>query len=745
MKFSLSNSIVVTTAFLAMLVFSCKEEKEESKLTVNTKEVTEITTNSAKCGGSVIAIGNYTIGACGVCWSETPSPTINDFFTTDTQGEGEFTSLMKNLKPGTKYFVRAYAKTSSDPMYGEELDFTTEALPETTVTIYTNDVSEITDSSAKCGGVVTTNSDVTITARGVCWSTSQNPTINDSHTSDGQGLGVFSSTLSGLTSDTPYYIKAYATISDGSTFYGDLKTFTTTSNGGGGSNVIVTVYTNEVTEITSSSAKCGGVVTANGDVTITARGLCWSTSQNPAINDSHTSDGQGLGSFTSNLTGLTANTLYYIKAYATTINGNTIYSDEIKTFSTLDVPGPATELPTIEIGDITDITGTSAKCNGIVTSDGGSIVTERGICWNTSSDPMVYHSHVVCGSGMGNFIGELTGLTSGTTYYVRAYATNSEGTKYSEEQKTFITPTLPTVTTSDATNITQNSATCGGTVTSDGGATVTQRGICWSTSPEPTLETGSSVIIGSGTGSFTGQISGLTANTEYYVKAFATNVVGTNYGDQKTFRTEGTSPNDAWLYYGNAIFNEAWGLTNGGDDEWAIMFPASTLSPYAGTSITKVQVYFYETGIYTLKIYKGGTSSPTTLLESANYNITSTGWRGLLVEPSINLNTSQSLWVSISYSYEAGHYPKCSSEGVGEPNARWGRSNGSAWYDVYDYNENVDLCWLIRVYVTNESKGIIDQELVMPTPSKPSNRHTQQSSSTETKPKNVRIDKSIKR
>lgn len=744
MKFSLSTSKVTITILLSLFFLGCNK-KEESKLTVNTKEVTEITTNSAKCGGSVTVIGNYTIGACGVCWSETPSPTINDFFTTDNQGSGEFTSLMKNLKPGTKYYVRAYAKTSSDPMYGEELDFTTEALPVATVTIYTSDVSEITASSAKCGGVVTANGDVTITDRGVCWSTSQNPTVNDSHTSDGQGLGAFTSILSELTASTPYYIRAYATTGDGNTSYGDSKTFTTSSGGGGGSEVTVTVYTNEVTEITDSSAKCGGIVTANGDATITARGIYWSTSQDFTLNVSHTSDGQGLGSFTSNLAGLTANTLYYVKAYATTSDGNTVYSNEIKSFSTLDVPGPAVELPTVEIGNVSDITGTSAKCSGNVTSDGGDTVTERGFCWSTSSTPMIYHSHIACGSGTGSFNGDLTGLSSGTTYYVRAYATNSEGTNYSTEERTFTTPTLPTVITNEVTDITQTTATGGGNVTNDGGAAITSRGLCWSTSPNPTLETASSAIIGSGSGSFTGQITGLTVNTDYYVKAFATNVVGTNYGDQKTFRTQESSISDAWLYYGDAIFKDAWGLTDGGDDEWAIMFPATSLSQYAGTSITKVQVYFYETGRYTLKIYRGGTSSPTTLLESADYNITNTGWRGLLVEPAITLNTSQSLWVSISYSYEAGHYPKCSGEGIGEPNARWGHSNGSAWYDVYDHNEGVDLCWLIRVYVSNESKGVFDQELVMPTSPKQSNRNTPQKTSTEAIPTNMRISTKMKR
>lgn len=569
MKLSLSTSMVTITVFLSFFFHGC-EKKEESKLTVNTKEVTEITTNSAKCGGSVTVIGNYTIGACGVCWSETPSPTINDFFTTDNQGSGEFTSLMKNLKPGTKYYVRAYAKTSSDPMYGEELDFTTEALPVVTVTVYTNDVSEITASSAKCGGVVTANGDVSITARGVCWSTSQNPTINDSHTSDGQGLGAFSSVLSGLTASTFYYIRAYATASDGNTTYGDSKTFTSSSGGGGGGDITITVYTNEVTEITASSAKCGGNVTANGDATITGRGVYLSTSQDFSLNVSHTSDGQGLGSFTSNLIGLTANTLYYVKAYATTSDGNTVYSNEIKSFSTLDVPGPAVELPTIEIGNVSDITGTSAKCSGNVTSDGGATVTERGLCWNTSATPMIYHSHIACGSGTGSFNGDLTGLTSGTTYYVRAYATNSEGTKYSEEERTFTTPTLPTVTTNEATNITQTTATGRGNVTNDGGATVTSRGLCWSTSPDPTMETGSSVTCGSGTGTFTGQITSLTANTTYHIRAYATNIVGTSYGNDVTFTTEQSSVSlsDFLGVYSVSAFNrdtqqyESWTGTN---------------------------------------------------------------------------------------------------------------------------------------------------------------------------------------
>ncbi len=96
---------------------------------------------------------------------------------------------------------------------------------------------------------------------------------------------------------------------------------------------------------------------------------------------------------------------------------------------------------------------------------------------------------------------------------------------------------LPSVTTANPSNITQTSATLGGNVTSDGGSTVTQRGVCWSTSENPTLSN-QFLPSGSGTGSFSINISGLTPDVTYYVRAFATNSNGTAYGNQVSFTTQ---------------------------------------------------------------------------------------------------------------------------------------------------------------------------------------------------------------
>ncbi len=194
-------------------------------------------------------------------------------------------------------------------------------------------------------------------------------------------------------------------------------------------------------------------------------------------------------------------------------------------------------LPTVVTNNTSNIAATTATCAGNVTADGGATVTSRGVCWNTTGNPTTSDSKKTSGYNTGSFTCNLTDLTPNTTYYVKAFATNSIGTSYGEE-KTFKTTaaTAPVVTTNDVSDIQATSATCGGNVSSDGGATVTARGVCWSTSQNPTISN-SKTVDGTSTGSFTSTITGLTKNTTYYVRAYATNSIGTSYGEQKTFTT----------------------------------------------------------------------------------------------------------------------------------------------------------------------------------------------------------------
>lgn len=206
-------------------------------------------------------------------------------------------------------------------------------------------------------------------------------------------------------------------------------------------------------------------------------------------------------------------------------------------------------VPTVTTTAISDdsITATGATGGGNVTSDGGAQVTARGVCWSTSANPTTAGSHTTDGAGTGSFTSDLTGLSAGTTYHVRAYATNTAGTGYGDDVQ-FATasgaavPVLPTVTTSDveispgyATR-----ATGGGNVTSDGGAAVTARGVCWSASVDPTVAD-SHTEDGEGTGSFTSSIHGLSPATTYSIRAYATNSVGTSYGESQQLKTPSTT------------------------------------------------------------------------------------------------------------------------------------------------------------------------------------------------------------
>jgi hypothetical protein len=198
---------------------------------------------------------------------------------------------------------------------------------------------------------------------------------------------------------------------------------------------------------------------------------------------------------------------------------------------------PAPGLPDVITLDVSKISYKSATSGGIVTNERGSAVTSRGVRWYTSDEPDFPNILVDDSIGTGSFACELS-LIPNTTYIIRAFATNSAGTGYgSPITFTTLAIEIPVLTTSEVTKITQNTAESGGNITDIKGETPTSEGVCWSTVQNPTIQDSKTTDAGTWVGTYNCNIKGLTANTYYYIRAYATNSAGTGYGNQLSFTT----------------------------------------------------------------------------------------------------------------------------------------------------------------------------------------------------------------
>ena len=146
-------------------------------------------------------------------------------------------------------------------------------------------------------------------------------------------------------------------------------------------------------------------------------------------------------------------------------------------------------IPTVSTESINRIRQTNAYSGGKIIDDGGVSISQMGVCWNTSADPNVTNNKTIDSSFIASFTSHITGLTPSTKYYVRAYATNSEGTAYgATEAFTTVAEDLPTVSTSSLKSVTSATAEGGGDISNDGGLPVTARGVCWSVTGLPTTD-----------------------------------------------------------------------------------------------------------------------------------------------------------------------------------------------------------------------------------------------------------------
>ena len=311
---------------------------------------------------------------------------------------------------------------------------------------------------------------------------------------------------------------------------------------------IIQVTTLNPTDIEQRVTSSGGSISFTGATTpITAYGVCWSKMPEPTVADNKTVDSLTPDRFSSLLTGLTPNTTYYVRAYATIADG-TVYGNEFS-FNSLQVT-----LPSVSLANFVLITQTTAQANYSISSDGGADIISRGICWSTNPNPTTSESKTIDeSSGIGGFGAELNGLTENTIYYVRPYATNSLGTAYGNELTfttlisgltfnlvTQIGSIIPNVDTVMVTGILLPVSML---------PSVLSYGVCWSISPNPSITDSHSLgtdikqyIFVSGPSRdggrsnniidlrFHSPMTDLQSGITYYCRVFVTTSAGTGYG-----------------------------------------------------------------------------------------------------------------------------------------------------------------------------------------------------------------------
>ena len=321
-------------------------------------------------------------------------------------------------------------------------------------TVSTTTPTSISQTMASSGGNITADGGAIVTARGVCWSTSSNPTTSNSKTTDGTGTGTFTSSITDLTASTTYHVRAYATNSV-STSYGSDQQFTTTGG----------AYTTIPAKIEAEAyISMNGIATETTTDTSAGLNVGWIDvsdymNYNIHVNSAGTftvdlrvasQSGGGSLQLKSGSTVLKTVTVPSTGGWQTwtTVNSGNISlgaGDQVIqvyaaaggwNFNWLQInAGGGVSAPTVSTTTPSSITQTTASSGGNITADGGASVTARGVCWSTFSNPTTSNSKTTNGISTGTFTSSITGLTASTTYHVRAYATNSVGTSYGSDQQ----------------------------------------------------------------------------------------------------------------------------------------------------------------------------------------------------------------------------------------------------------------------------------------------------------------------
>ncbi len=282
--------------------------------------------------------------------------------------------------------------------------------------------------------------------------------------------------------------------------------------------------------ITSTSADLSGMVVAQG-AGIKEHGVTWNTSENPTIDGNKKVADEVEGAvYWINVDGLEHLTKYFYKAYVIQNDGAVLYGEQ-KDFSTL------AHMATVTLSAAEEITARTAKLMANVPYDGKSEVTEKGICWSLEAGPTAKDTKEVLGKGIGEFEHTMVDLMPNTMYYVRSYAINAIDTAYSTEVSFTTLKGLAVIETGEATAVTKTTATIHGNAIHDGGSAISERGLVYALTENPTVDDTKLVDGETTTGEYSADLSGLEPGVTYHVRAYVINDTGVSYGANVPFTT----------------------------------------------------------------------------------------------------------------------------------------------------------------------------------------------------------------
>ena len=408
----------------------CVKEPDPVLGVVTTEPMSDVTYYSATAHGKIVSNGYTAVTERGFCWNNDTAPTVDNHKVVVEGTENEFSTVLNDLTHETTYYVRAYMINSVGISYGEEVSFTTLPLP-VVPTVTTGEAHNIMKDQATIDGEVTSDGGEAVTARGICYATTPEPTIESTVIPSGEGLGSFSVEIKELVSGQTYYARAYATNKVG-TAYGNEVTFAPLVEA-----QKPTVITQSVDNILDTKATVHCEVTENGGADVTERGICYSTTNaQPDLGDkSIKANDAGMGTYALVMDSLSFETTYYVRAYA--VNEAGVGYGDALTFTTLE----EIKEMLVRAGEVTGVTRTDATVSATLLY--GVDVTERGFIYSlypgrTLSSHATYQLIGTIkdeSTENGEFSHTFTNLIQGGTYYVRGYAKTAEKEVYSEDMK----------------------------------------------------------------------------------------------------------------------------------------------------------------------------------------------------------------------------------------------------------------------------------------------------------------------